>query len=129
MYHIQCFSGRLQLCNVQLVDSLPFLKLRKRIKKAIVDNKRLKRKLDNATSESGIVVDSQLENDVLSFISKNNDKANEFAVGAQDEFRKIFWEQQVHCVHCTSNYVCILLRLYTSLGHSYYVGPGVHSLP
>ena len=93
------------------------------MKKAIVDNKRLKKKLDNATSESGIIVDSQLEKDVLSFISINNDKANEFEVGAQDEFKKIFWEQQVHCVHCTSNYVCIILRLYTSLGHSYYVDP------
>ena len=86
--------------------------LRKRMKKAIADNKRLKKKLDNATSKSGIVIDSQLENDVLSLISINNDKANEFEVGAQDEFRKIFWEQQVHCVHCTSNYI-VCVWLYT----------------
>ena len=61
---------RTPLRKAQLVS------LRKRMKKAIADNKRLKKKLDNATSKSGIVIDSQLENDVLSFISINNKDKN-----------------------------------------------------
>ena len=70
--------------------------LRKKIKNIMAKNRRLNRLLNDITSTSGITTDSLLEQDLASIIlCANKDQMDQLP---QDDFRRIFWEQQVY--HC-----------------------------
>ena len=67
--------------------------LRKRIKNIKAKNRRLSRLLNEITSTSGITTDALLEQDLVSTIGANKEQMEQLP---QDDFRRIFWEQQVY---------------------------------
>ena len=66
--------------------------LRRKIRNLAAKNCRFRSKLDKITATSGVITDSQLESDMLSAIDQHQDYINELP---RNDFRKVFWEQQV----------------------------------
>ena len=75
-------------------------------------NQRLKKLLDKIMSTSAITADTQLEEDLIKTIGANSDKIDQLP---RNDFRRIFWEQQV-CMNDIYNtmpflyLVCCFLR-------------------
>ena len=79
------------------------------VRKAIVNKnrqlQRLRLKLSNAVETDGILVDDELANDLHEVV---NNKSDLELVFKDDEFRRIFWDQQVSCKGILYTYVKFL---------------------
>jgi hypothetical protein len=68
------------------------LDLKKKVKNVMNRNRRLTKLLEDMTSSSGITTDSVLQEDVTRVLTANMNEINQLP---QNDFRTIFWKQQV----------------------------------
>ena len=66
--------------------------LRNKVKNLVAKNKRLKEKLTLLTEQAGVEIDPSLQSDFLAAVNINQQEVNTLPY---NDFKRIFWEQQV----------------------------------
>ena len=72
------------------------LTLRKRDRKIA----HIKKQLESLTLERGVAVESEVQVEIQGVIDRENSEMESLP---RSDFRRIFWEQQVHCVHTNTH--------------------------
>ena len=70
--------------------------MRKQVKGIIAQNRRLKSQLKVVTEKTGVNTDSLLESDLMAAVDNNQSLIDSLS---QNDFQRIFWQQQVIILH------------------------------
>ena len=82
------------ICTPQ--QHLRRLSMRKQVKGIIAQNRRLKSQLKVVTEKTGVNTDSLLESDLMAAVDNNQSLIDSLS---QNDFQRIFWQQQVSILH------------------------------